>query len=151
MKYNGPMKLLTILLFTPFLLTHAKLEPFETDTCTFFIDGSWSECCIEHDVRYWLGGSQERMDESDLKLRKCVEEKSNNIWSSLIYQGVRLGHLSPIKSKYEWAWGWSEQDEKFSPLNQKQKAIAVDALRKSGLKPEVIETIIKDHELEVFE
>lgn len=145
------MKLLTILLFTPFLLTHAKLEPFETDTCTFFIDGSWSECCIEHDVRYWLGGSQERMDESDLKLRKCVEEKSNNIWSSLIYQGVRLGHLSPIKSKYEWAWGWSEQNEKFSPLNQKQKAIAVDALRKSGLKPEVIETIIKDHELEVFE
>ena len=145
------MKTLLLLIVTPFMLTHAKLEPFETDTCTFFIDGSWSECCIEHDVRYWLGGTKEKMDESDLKLKKCVEEKSNNIWSSLIYQGVRIGHLSPIKSKYEWAWGWSEKDKKFSPLDKKQKAIAVEALRDSGLKPEVVEAIIEEHELELAE
>ena len=35
--------------------------------------------------------------------------------------------------------------------DKKQKAIAVEALRDSGLKPEVVEAIIEDHELELAE
>ncbi|MCO4754842.1 MAG: hypothetical protein KC478_10195 [Bacteriovoracaceae bacterium] len=142
------MKSILIVLLIPFISAYAKLSPFETDSCTYFIDGSWSECCVEHDIRYWMGGDEQQMDESDQKLKECVAEKSNNIWSTIIYQGVRLGHLSPIKSKYEWSWGWSEKDKKFSPLNSTQRVLAVDALRESGLDPKIIEKIIKEHELE---
>ena len=33
-------------------------EPFTTDGCTWFPDGEWQSCCVDHDVTYWCGGDR---------------------------------------------------------------------------------------------
>lgn len=81
------------------------IHPFQTDQCTFFIEGNWSECCIQHDREYWKGGSLKLRDQSDKKLKDCFDKKGHRILSSLVYWAVHLGHYSPIKSKFKWGWG----------------------------------------------
>lgn len=94
-----------------------KLKPFYTDGCTMFLDGPtdqpnlWRNCCVEHDLRYWFGGSKKEMDETDLRLKYCVEKVAGVNWSKIIYAGVRTGHYSPIKNKTQWSWGWQEKRE----------------------------------------
>lgn len=112
------LKLLTLL----FILTASfcaqaelKLKSFETDGCTMFLDGTrkepglWRNCCVDHDLRFWFGGSQEDMDAADLRLKSCVDKVAGATWANLIYTGVRTGHHSPIKNKTQWSWGWTEK------------------------------------------
>lgn len=93
------------------------LKPFFTDGCTLFIDGPkdqptlWRHCCVEHDLRYWFGGSKDDRDSTDLRLKACVEKAAGANWANLIYYGVRTGRLSPIKNKTQWNWGWKEKRE----------------------------------------
>ena len=84
-----------------------KLKAFETDGCTMFVDGTnsrpelWKTCCIEHDLRYWYGGSLSDMDEADNQIKICVEKVAGNAWAQVIYTGISAGHHSPIKNKYQ--------------------------------------------------
>jgi hypothetical protein len=122
------LKLLTsllILIMAPAVQAEIKLKPFETDGCTLFIDGPpnesglWRNCCVEHDLRYWFGGSDVDMDATDLRLKSCVDKVAGATWASLIYSGVRTGHHSPIKNKYQWSWGWAKKRE-YKKLNPEE-------------------------------
>ena len=90
-----------------------ELKPFFTDGCTMFVDGPrdqpklWRNCCVEHDLRFWFGGSSEDREETDLRLKACVEKVAGAYWANLIYYGVKTGQLSSIKSKTHWNWGWT--------------------------------------------
>lgn len=118
-----------------------KLSPFETDGCTMFIDGPvskpelWRHCCVEHDLRYWFGGTQLDMDKTDLRLKECVQKVAGATWGTLIYNGVRAGHHSPIKNKYQWGWAWSVKREKI-PLTSAESAFVLSELRLLNI-PEV--------------
>lgn len=98
------------------------LKPFFTDGCTLFIEGPkdkpnlWKHCCVEHDLRYWFGGSKEDMNATDLRLKACVDKVAGANWANMIYYGVKTGHLSPIKNKTQWNWGWKEKRE-YGPLS----------------------------------
>ncbi|WP_216662021.1 hypothetical protein [Niveibacterium sp. COAC-50] len=41
------------------------LKPFTTDGCSSFPDGTpwqqtlWLDCCVKHDIAYWIGGTKE--------------------------------------------------------------------------------------------
>lgn len=111
-----------------------KLKSFETDYCTMFLDGPpdraglWKHCCLEHDVRYWFGGTQNEMDISDLKLKSCVNKVAGDNWASLIYFGVRSGHHSPVKNKYQWSWGWEKKRE-MKPLSKEETAYVIEELK----------------------
>lgn len=101
------------------------LKPFFTDGCTLFVDGPqnrpklWRHCCVEHDLRYWFGGSVEDRDATDLRLKACVEKVAGANWASIIYYGVKTGHVSPIKNKTQWNWGWIDKRE-FGPLSSEE-------------------------------
>lgn len=98
-----------------------SLKAFFTDGCTLFIDGPkdqpalWRHCCVEHDLRYWFGGSQDDRNATDLRLKACVEKVAGANWANLIYYGVKTGQISPIKNKTHWNWGWKEKRE-YGPL-----------------------------------
>lgn len=121
-------KLLTILsffTFSPIVSAQRpalELKPFSTDGCTLFINGPsdrpnlWRDCCVEHDLRYWFGGSKDDRDSTDLRLKACVEKVAGANWAKIIYVGVKTGHLSPIKNKTQWNWGWKEKRE-YGPLS----------------------------------
>ena len=120
-----------------------KLKPFETDGCTLFIDGTprqpglWRPCCVEHDLRYWFGGSKEDMDQTDFRLKACVQNVAGEQWARTIYTGVRAGHYSPIKNKFAWNWGWFTKREK-SPLTNEEIKIIQSELRLLRLEQENI-------------
>ncbi|MBC7428953.1 MAG: hypothetical protein H7336_10100 [Bacteriovorax sp.] len=118
-----------------------KLTPFETDGCTMFVDGTrekpelWRHCCVEHDLRYWFGGSESDMDKTDLRLKDCVQKEAGVTWATLIYNGVRAGHHSPIKNKTQWGWAWNTGREKV-PLTPAETTIVLAELKNVNV-PEV--------------
>ena len=60
------------------LANGGELEPFTTDGCSAFPEGTlaqnelWIDCCLAHDHAYWKGGSQAERERADLELSACV-------------------------------------------------------------------------------
>lgn len=77
--------------------------PFRHDGCSLFPDGSWQECCIEHDEGYWCGGSYLDRVEADLALARCAG-------LPIMYAGVRLGGTALLPTPFRWGYGrsWPE-------------------------------------------
>jgi hypothetical protein len=116
-------KILFFLLFILFFLHHnaafaennapnfVNYRPFDTDFCTFFVDGTWTNpnafkpCCLVHDLEYWRGGTLAEQKTSDLKLRECIADLGYPLLSHIIYHAVKLGHHSPVKTRYKYGWG----------------------------------------------
>lgn len=104
------------LLLSPASLAEQLLRPFETDGCTMAPDGTprkprlWRECCVEHDLRFWAGGTVPEREAADERLRSCVEAKAGTKVAEIFLRGVRLGGLSPwkIPSK-RWGNAWFER------------------------------------------
>ena len=81
---------------------------FVTDGCSASPDGSWVECCIEHDFSYWCGGSYEERVEADRVLGECVAEKGYGTFHGAITElGVKIGGhpLFPFR----WRWGYGDR------------------------------------------
>lgn len=99
---------------TNLILLLTVVHPFVTDGCTFFPDGTrsepklWEECCIEHDLHLWAGGTLAARLKTDQRLRECVREKGQAAIAELMYLSVRLGSYSPRKMKgKEWGNAWA--------------------------------------------
>jgi len=126
------------------------LKNFETDYCTMFLDGPtdqpglWKNCCLEHDLRYWFGGTQIDMDKSDLKLKSCVNKIAGENWANLIYYGVRAGHHSPVKNKYQWSWGWVKKRQN-KPLTSEESTYVISELKKVNRSEINMEEFIKEN------
>jgi hypothetical protein len=124
-----------------------SLKPFFTDGCTLFVDGPpgkpelWRHCCVEHDVRYWFGGSEKDLDKTDMKLKSCVNKVAGPVWAEVIYQGVRLGHKSPIKNKTHWSWGWMIEREN-KALNPFEALYVIDELKRLPMDRKFIDQFI---------
>jgi hypothetical protein len=146
------MKILILLLFIFTYEASSKelrLLDFKTDNCTFFPEGTvskpdvWKDCCVSHDLWYWVGGTSKEQDQADLDLKSCVTRKSSSFYGNLMYQGVRLGHLSPIKSEYRWSWGWAEESREFQALTTDEKNKAKQLLRDIGKNQKLANDFIK--------
>lgn len=124
------------------------LKTFETDGCTMFVDGPkgrpdlWRHCCVEHDMRYWYGGDSADMKNADLRLKACVKEVAGSTWANLIYLGVRSGHLSPIKNKTHWSWGWTTKRSN-TKLSKEESEYVMEELRRLPFDHDVIEKFIE--------
>ncbi len=115
---------------------YASIKPFQTDGCTFFYEGNWKDCCLEHDLYYWIGGDQDKQDMADLKLKYCIEKAQGKTYAALIYFMVRLGHYSPIKYKYHWGWGRENAKKYHSELEEneiKKLKIMLKVLEEKGM------------------
>jgi hypothetical protein len=134
MKNLKLFALICLICVSPAIKAELKLSPFVTDGCTMFLDGTpskpglWRPCCVEHDLRYWFGGSEADMNNTDLRLKECVQKLAGDYWATLIYNGVRAGHYSPIKNKYYWSWAWSVKREK-TPLTPAETEYVLSELR----------------------
>lgn len=104
------------LLLSPLSYASAELRRFESDGCTMSPDGTprkprlWRDCCVEHDLRFWGGGTVSEREYADQRLRSCVEAKAGPKVAELFFRGVQLGSLSPwkIPSK-RWGNAWFER------------------------------------------
>jgi hypothetical protein len=80
--------------------------PFTTDGCTIWPDGKWTECCIEHDMAYWCGGSASERRRADNALRACVEERSGRVNAALMYFTVRVTGTPWLPIWWRWGYGY---------------------------------------------
>jgi hypothetical protein len=78
---------------------------FVTDGCSVWIDGSWADCCVDHDVSYWCGGSRAQRKQADRELDLCVSEDSSGFIGSMMYMGVRMGGHPIWPTTWRWGFG----------------------------------------------
>ena len=81
-------------------------EPFVTDGCSAWPDADWVDCCVEHDIAYWCGGSAEQRQEGDQRFRECVARDHGDFWGGTMYWGVRAGGSAWWPLPWRWGYGW---------------------------------------------
>jgi hypothetical protein len=101
-----------ILTLLPTVTLAAELDPFTSDGCSSFPDGTfqqrelWLKCCEAHDYAYWKGGTyQERLD-ADKQLKQCVAAVGEPEIAKLMLAGVRVGGTPYLPTKFRWGYGW---------------------------------------------
>ena len=102
-----------------------QLADFKSDGCSLFLDGTfkdpelWKACCVEHDVAYWKGGTEEEREAADLKFRECILKKTGDeVLARVMYEAVRAGGGPHFPSWYRWGYGW--------PLGRGYKALTAE-------------------------
>ncbi len=110
------------------------LSNFSSDGCSLFPDRSminsddWCDCCLEHDIAYWQGGTKEQRLRADGELRDCVLKKTGNqTLAEAMYQGVRFGGSPYFYNWYRWGYGWSYK-RKYQELTPEEQALVNEKL-----------------------
>lgn len=113
---------------SPFTL---NLSPFSTDGCTKFDDGPpdnptlWQHCCVDHDLSYWLGGSEAERLKVDEDFYQCIKATGESSPARLMYTGVRAAGGPLNNTLYRWGFGWNRIRD-YAPLTQKEKQMAYE-------------------------
>ena len=107
-----------------------EIGAFRTDGCTLFPNRSlideddWCECCFEHDIAYWKGGTEEERLIADEALRQCVLDRTGDeVLANLMFEGVRFGGNPQFPTWYRWGYGWS-LDRGYKALSAEEVAVA---------------------------
>jgi hypothetical protein len=89
-------------------VTKAAVEPrpFKSDACTWWPDGSWSACCVEHDRKYWLGGTWRERLAADRALATCVSQHQQPGLAALMFAVLRISGVSWLPTSFRWGNGW---------------------------------------------
>jgi hypothetical protein len=104
--------LILALLFISSISHAGDLKPFKSDGCSAFPDGTneqkdlWLKCCVEHDKKYWKGGTYEERKMADLELKQCVESVNEPDIAQLMLAGVRVGGTPYFPTSFRWGYGW---------------------------------------------
>lgn len=81
-------------------------HPFTTDGCTLWLDGDWVQCCVEHDIAYWCGGSAEERERSDETFRDCIAAAGSPNMAAWMLATVRIGGFPWYPVSWRWGYGW---------------------------------------------
>ncbi|MFT5837346.1 MAG: hypothetical protein ACI9ZV_000851 [Candidatus Azotimanducaceae bacterium] len=111
-----------------------ELADFTSDGCSLFPDRSlidakdWCECCVEHDVAYWQGGTEAQRLAADETLRDCVLAKTDDpILADVMYNGVRFGGSPYFYNWYRWGYGWNDH-RKYQELTLEEQRMVSEKL-----------------------
>ncbi|MEQ1666227.1 MAG: hypothetical protein ABL927_12725, partial [Bdellovibrionales bacterium] len=104
------------------------LRPFYSDGCSLSPDGMlfsknsnvWVECCIKHDVTYWLGGTAAEKQKADKKLEKCIANKGYPEIGKYFKMAVETFGVPEREVTYRWGYGWNKI-RLFSPISEDEK------------------------------
>ncbi len=118
---------LLMLLLTAGCDSNEQLSQFSSDGCSLFPDESlishhnWCACCLEHDIAYWQGGTQQQRLTADMALKNCVLEKTQDaVLAKIMYEGVRVGGSPYFYNWYRWGYGWP-YERKYQALTKREQ------------------------------
>ena len=125
---------LACVLLTGGRATASDLNEFTSDGCSLFPDGTlrdrtlWCNCCFNHDIAYWRGGSEDERKEADKALRACVLDRTGNkALAEMMYDGVRVGGSPVFPTWYRWGYGW-KYGRGYKPLTGEEPKQVADML-----------------------
>jgi hypothetical protein len=104
-----------------------ELEPFTSDGCSAFPDGTlseselWMACCTTHDLAYWKGGTRDQKREADEELKSCVAEVGRPGVASMMLAGVKVGGSPFWPTTFRWGYGWN-YPKLYGPLTEAEIA-----------------------------
>lgn len=105
----------------------ADLKDFTSDGCSLFPNGTigerakWCECCLQHDIAYWRGGTDDERRKADEALRACVLERTGDkALAETMYLGVRAGGHPVFPTWYRWGYGWT-YGRGYTPLTGQER------------------------------
>ena len=81
---------------------------FRSDGCTFFRDGDYRNCCVEHDRAYFAGGTMRQRHKADLALYRCVAANGGGrrkMLAGMMWIGARVGGLPLFPTPFRWGFG----------------------------------------------
>lgn len=86
-------------------------KDYVSDGCSWFPDGNYCECCVEHDKAYFYGGSKKERRAADRQLFECVKRKKGRLLARMMWIGVRVGGVSFLPTSFRWGFGkrWDER------------------------------------------
>ena len=117
---------------------NVRIQPFTTDGCSDFPDGTpahkdlWHRCCVAHDLKYWAGGTFDERLQADLELRSCVSAVGEPAIAELMLAGVRVGGSPWWPSSFRWGYGWPYTNG-YRALTQQQQEQVREQKEKQGL------------------
>lgn len=132
--------LLLFLLLTSSQVYADELEPFTTDGCSSFPDGTlnhkalWLNCCIKHDLAYWKGGTYDERLQADQDLKACVAQVGEPQIAELMLAGVRVGGSPYFPTSYRWGYGW--------PYLRGYKALSVEDKKQVQAQLQALKTML---------
>lgn len=94
--------------------TRTMPADFKSDKCSLFPDCDYGDCCVEHDEKYYFGGSFKQRRQADIKLYKCVRAKKgfhHKIIAPIMYVGVRIGGVSWLPTPFRWGFGKTKRNK----------------------------------------
>jgi len=109
---DGKPIFLALLLSWSYHSLAAELNPFTSDGCSAFPEGTfvqnelWLECCTTHDYAYWQGGSFQQRRRADYQLKQCVEAVGEPEVANIMLAGVRVGGSPFWPTRFRWGYGW---------------------------------------------
>lgn len=124
------------------------IKDFTTDGCSMSPDGTldqplaFLDCCIEHDVSYWQGGSAWKRRKADREFKACLKEVAPKAVAKLYYKAVRVNGGPYSIAHYRWGYGWpigmgyrSLNEEQLQSAQEKSNGIqaSIEAFRKAQL------------------
>jgi protein tyrosine phosphatase (PTP) superfamily phosphohydrolase (DUF442 family) len=108
-------------------LAAEQLAPFASDGCSLFPNGTpsarekWCDCCLQHDLAYWQGGTEAERLAADAALRDCVLVKTVDAQlAEAMYLGVRAGGHPAFPTWYRWGYGWP-YGRGYAPLTAQER------------------------------
>jgi hypothetical protein len=124
------------------------LREYKTDGCTGYRDGnsrvSWRQCCEIHDLYYWGGGQKKLRQQIDKDLFNCVKEVAGSNVARIIYSGVRIGSISPIKFPgKQWSNAWGEKVVYSSHSPETIRLLRESLLKQRLFDRDVIKSFVK--------
>lgn len=131
-------KLLTfILLAFSSISSYASnyLHDFESDGCSVVADGTifepnkWRNCCVKHDIHYWMGGTRWEKQIADDEFQLCMEDEGSPGWAVIYYLGVRANGHPGTGFSFQWGFGW-EVNRGYQALSKEERESAMARLPK---------------------
>jgi hypothetical protein len=84
-------------------------HPFTSDGCSMGPDGTWVDCCIEHDMAYWCGGSVAERREADRALCECMDRRKRSpVLGAMAWATTRIGGAPWLPAPWRWGYGWGD-------------------------------------------
>ena len=132
-----PVSLLTLvtcsLIASAYLALPDRLQSFKSDGCSAFPDGTlfqqtlWQQCCTNHDLAYWQGGTYQQRLDADLELKSCVTSIGEPEIAKLMLAGVRAGGSPYWPTSFRWGYGW-KYPKKYQKLSEEELNQITEAL-----------------------
>ncbi len=136
MGFLRQIAFLPVLLCFASLATAAELQPFTTDGCSSFPNGTfahqslWLSCCIRHDFAYWKGGSYAERLAADQALEECVAQVGEPAIAKLMLAGVRVGGSPFFPTSFRWGYGWP-YTRWYKPLTEEELSAAKEIIEEA--------------------